>query len=48
MNETRMSDLGVIAMKYEVKIPVDDICLSFVQKHPRSLFKPILLMINNH
>ena len=42
MSETRMSDFGVIVVNYEVKIPVDDLCLVFVQKHPRRLFKPTL------
>ena len=42
MAEDRMSDLGVIAMNYEIKISVDDICLAFVQKNPRRLFKPTL------
>ena len=42
MCETRMSDLGIIAMNYKVRTPVDDISLTFVQKHPRCLFKPSL------
>ena len=33
MAEERMSDLGVIAMHYNERISVDDVCLAFTQTH---------------
>ena len=44
MTEERMSDLAVIAMNYNIRIPVDDVCKAFVQTHPRRLFQPLLFM----
>ena len=44
MTEGRVSDLAVIAMNYDVRIPVDDICKAFVQAQPRRLFQPSLFV----
>ena len=38
MTEERLSDLAVIAIHYSARIAVDEVCQSFVQKHPRRLF----------
>ena len=43
MTEERMSDLAVIAMNYNIRIPVADVCKAFVQTHPRR-FQPSLFM----
>ena len=42
MAEERMSDLGVIAMHYSERISVDEVCLGFIQAHPRRLFQASL------
>ena len=42
MTEGRHSDLATIAVHYGERIPVDEVCLAFVQEHPRRLFKPSL------
>ena len=44
MTEERMSDLAVIAMNYNIRIPVDDVCKPLIQAHPRRLFQPSLFM----
>ena len=41
MAEERMSDLGVIAMHYSERI-LDEVCLGFIQAHPRRLFQASL------
>jgi len=33
MAEERMSDLGVIAMRFNERISVDDVCLAFTHTH---------------
>ena len=42
MAEERMADLGVIAMHYNERISVDDLCHAFIQAHPRRLFQASL------
>lgn len=42
MAEERLADLGVIAMHYSERISIDDVCLAFIQAHPRRLFQPSL------
>ena len=42
MAEEHMSDLGVIAMHYSETISVDEVCLGFIQAHPRRLFQASL------
>ena len=44
MAEERMSDLGVIAMHYNERISVDDVCVAFTQAHPRRLFQKSLFV----
>jgi len=39
-----MFDLGVIAMHYNERISVDDVCLAFTQSHTRRLFQPLLFV----
>ena len=43
MAEEHFSDLAVIAMHYGERIPVDDVLRTFIQLHPRRLFKASLL-----
>ena len=42
MAEERMADLGVIAMHYNERISVEDVCHAFIQAHPRRLFQTSL------
>ena len=42
MTEERMADLGVIAMQYNERISIDDLCHAFFQAHPRRLFQASL------
>ena len=39
MAEERMADVGVIAMHYNERISVDEVCHAFIQAHPRRLFQ---------
>ncbi len=39
MAEERLSDLSIIAMHYGERIPIDEVCHTFVQAHPRKLFQ---------
>ena len=42
MTEERFSDLALISMHYNKRVPVDEICKAFVQAHPRKLFQASL------
>ena len=46
MAEEHMADLGVIAMHYNERISVDDLCHAFIQAHPRRLFQASLFETN--
>ena len=37
--EQRLSALALIHMNYEIEISVDDVCKTFLQKHPRKMEK---------
>ena len=41
--EQRLSALALIHMNYEIEISVDDVCKTFLQKHPRKMEKANLL-----
>ena len=41
--EQRLSALTLIHMNYEIEIGVDDVCKTFLQKHPRNMEKANLL-----
>ena len=42
MAEDHMGDLGIIAMHYGVRIPVEDVCQAFARENPSCLFKSSL------
>ena len=43
LTEQRLSALALIHMNYEIEISVDDVCKTFLQKHPHKMEKANLL-----
>ena len=38
LTEERFSDMAVIAIHYQERLPVEDILKAFIQQHPRRIF----------
>ena len=43
LTEEHFSDMAVIAMHYQERIPVEDILKAFIQQHPRRIFQKSVL-----